>query len=109
MSGTTNEFDEPGANYPDSEAKDPGAQERRDDGSGASDAVPGRTQDGPVLAQNQATELERLDGIVVQTRADLAGADVATVERSLRRRLSDAGIELAEGEIEALARDLSER
>jgi len=94
MSGTANEFEEPGGNYPDS-------------GTGGAPGSGSGTQDGPVLAQNDPTELERLDGIVVQTRADLAGEDVAVVEKSLRRRLDDAGIVLEEEEIEALARDLS--
>jgi hypothetical protein len=67
----------------------------------------GDTQDGPRLDQNERTDSERIDGILVQTRADLSGADVATVEKSLRTRLSDAGFALDDDEIAALARDLA--
>lgn len=67
----------------------------------------GDTQDGPRLDQNERTDSERLDGILVQTRADLPGADSATIEKALRTRLSDAGFALGDEEISALARDLA--
>ncbi|KZE88712.1 hypothetical protein [Microbacterium sp. TNHR37B] len=61
----------------------------------------------PALAQNETTEDERLDGVVVQTRADLGGQDAATIEQALRSRLNDAGISMDDDEIAALARDLA--
>jgi hypothetical protein len=61
----------------------------------------------PALAQNETTENERLDGVVVQTRADLGGQDAETIEQALRSRLSDVGIAMDDDEIAALARDLA--
>lgn len=57
----------------------------------------GETQDEPALAQNATTDEERLDGLIAQLHADLAGHDAALVEKALRSRLSDAGITLDEG------------
>jgi len=67
------------------------------------------TQDGPALAQNAATDQERLDGLVAQMHADLAGADPAVVEQSLRHRLSDIGIELGADRIAGLVAQISGR
>lgn len=113
VSGTGNEYEEPGANYPDS-AKETELEDRDDAGVGgaiADDEPADRhtgTQDGPRLDQNVATDGERLNGIVTQTRADLAGQDTSVVEKSLHRRLEDAGIALDEGELQSLARDIAE-
>lgn len=71
------------------------------------DHTSGATQDEPRLDQNDTTDLERLDGIVAQTRADLAGQDAASIEKALRGRLSDAQIPLDDDEIVALARDIA--
>lgn len=115
VSGTGNEFEEPGANYPDS-AKATQPEDRDDAGVGGAIAQDSRaegnepgagTQDGPRLDQNVTTDMERLNGIVTQTRADLAGQDAAVVEKSLRSRLDDAGIALDEGEVQSLARDIA--
>jgi hypothetical protein len=67
----------------------------------------GDTQDAPRLDQNERTDSERLDGILVQTRADLSGADAATIEKSLRTRLAEAGFTFGDDEIAALVRDLT--
>jgi len=113
MSGTRNEFDEPGANYPDS-AKDADLEQRGDAGVGGEVAQEGgevspgvRTQDGPALAQNVATEMERLGGVVQQVRADVGGESLDIVEKSLRSRLADVGITVADDEVTALARDIA--
>ncbi|CAI9388331.1 hypothetical protein [Microbacterium sp. T2.11-28] len=123
MSGTRNEFDEPGANYPDS-AKDADLEQRGDAGVGgavahepdaheddearAAAGAPGEaTQDGPALAQNAATDMQRLGGVVQQVRADVGGESLEIVEKSLRRRLSDVGITVADDEVTALARDIA--
>lgn len=92
MSHGANEFEEPGVNYPDSAKEAP---------------APAATQDGPALDQNLPTEMERLDGVVQQVRADVGGEDVAIVETSLRRRLADTGIVVADDEVSALARDIA--
>lgn len=67
------------------------------------------TQDGPALAQNTATEQERLDGLVTQMHADLAGADADVVEQSLRHRLSDIGMDLDADRIAGLVAQISGR
>ena len=110
---TGNEFDEPGANYPDS-AKETAPEARDDAGVGGAvsreepDENLTGTQDGPLLEQNVTTDMEQLNGIITQTRADLGGESVDVIEKSLRRRLEDGGIALDEGELQALARDIAD-
>lgn len=113
MSTTGNEYEEPGVNYPDS-AKEAPAEARSDAGVGGEvvrEDDAGRpattTQDGPALAQNATTDGERLDGVVQQVRADVGGEDFDIVETSLRRRLHDVGLTVADDEITALARDIA--
>jgi hypothetical protein len=57
------------------------------------------TQDEPALAQNATTDQERLDGLVAQMHADLAGEDAEVVEQALRHRLDDIGLALDADEI----------
>ena len=64
-------------------------------------------QDEPALAQNTASDQDRLDGLVAQLHADLAGEDVATVERAVRHRLDDIGLELDEAQIRDLIARIS--
>ncbi len=54
------------------------------------------TQDEPALAQNATSDEERLDGLIAQMHADLAGHDDAVVAKALQSRLSDVGIALDE-------------
>lgn len=56
----------------------------------------GETQDGPALAQNDASDDERRAGLEAQLRADLSGQDAPTVEAAVRRRLADTGIAVDE-------------
>lgn len=65
------------------------------------------TQDEPALAQNDATEQERLAGLVAQLRADLIGEDAATVEVGVRRRLEDTGIDADEELVARLVAEIS--
>lgn len=67
------------------------------------------TQDGPALAQNVTSDQERLDGLVAQMHADLAGADADAVEQALRHRLSDIGIDLDADRIAGLVAQISGR
>ncbi|GAA3029084.1 hypothetical protein [Microbacterium dextranolyticum] len=69
--------------------------------------MPEETQDSPALAQNEATEDERLQGLVAQVRADLSGEDAATVETAVRRRLDDTGIDVDEELVRRLVEELS--
>jgi hypothetical protein len=118
MSGAGNEFENPGGNYPDSGRADGAsaqAAERRSD-AGVGGAVhhekdegtavaPGEeVQDEPVLAQNNATTQEKLDGIAAQTRVDLGNESHERYEEVLRQRLSDSEIQLTDQEVSDLAR-----
>jgi hypothetical protein len=118
MSGTGNEFENPGVNYPDSgQADGAGAQaaeQRSDAGVGGevyhekdegTAVAPGEeVQDEPVLAQNNATTQEKLDGIAAQTRVDLGDESHERYEEVLRQRLDDSEIQLTDDEVSDLAR-----
>ena len=65
------------------------------------------TQDEPDLDQHETTEQERLDGVIAQLRADVAGEDAAVVETAVRRRLDDTGIAAEEGLIARLVAELA--
>ncbi len=56
-------------------------------------------QDGPALSMHTTDDTERLDGLLAQVRADLAGQNPATVEHGLRQRLSQVGLELDDDEV----------
>ncbi|MFJ6678443.1 hypothetical protein ACIQLK_04855 [Microbacterium sp. NPDC091382] len=58
-------------------------------------------QSEPAMSQNPADVAQKVDGIVVQTRADLAGQDGVDGASVLARRLSDAGIDLTDDEMAA--------
>ncbi|MCT9820773.1 hypothetical protein N3K63_10810 [Microbacterium sp. W1N] len=49
-------------------------------------------QNVPAMSQNNATDDEKIDGIVKQTRQDLAGADHDEIVRVLRQRFSQTGV-----------------
>ena len=117
MSGTGNEFENPGGNYPDSGKADgasaQAAEQRSDAGvggevyheKGEGAAAPGEeVQDEPVLAQNNATTQEKLDGIAAQTRVDLGNESHERYEEVLRQRLNDSEIPLTDDEVSDLAR-----
>lgn len=61
-------------------------------------------QDEPVLEQNSASIGEKLDGIAAQTRVDLGDESHDRYEEVLRQRLTDAGIQLTDDDVTALAR-----
>jgi hypothetical protein len=119
MSGTANEFENPGANHPDrkdTEGVQPApAEQRSDAGVGGAvnrsdDAPRGEeTQDEPVLAQNQATRQEKIDGIVAQTRVDLGGETDERYAEVLRQRFVDSGIEMTDEDRQRLAGDVNPR
>lgn len=52
----------------------------------------------PAMSENNATAYDKLDGLVAQMRADLAGESVATVEHALRGRIEQAGLEVSDAE-----------
>ncbi len=68
--------------------------------SDANDAREG-VQSGPSMSQNPADDSQKLDGIIVQCQADLAGQEGADARLLLERRLRDAGLELSDDEMTA--------
>ncbi len=60
-------------------------------------------QTGPVEAgHDDATDRAKLDGIVEQTKQDLALGNVSDADEALRQRLADAGLDVDEQEYAAL-------
>ena len=115
MSGTTNEFENPGSNYPDSGQTGTEAAEQRSD-AGVGGAVhhekdepaapaPGEAvQDEPVLPQNDASVEDKLAGIAAQTRVDLGDESHERYQQVIRQRLDDSGIQLTDDQVSDLAR-----
>lgn len=58
-------------------------------------------QSGPSMSQNPADGGQKLEGIIVQCQADLAGQDRADARTLLERRLKDAGLALSDEEMTA--------
>ncbi|MGB4779043.1 hypothetical protein [Microbacterium sp.] len=79
------------------------------DGSGSSqDALSGaQEQRLPSMSQNNASEVEKVSGIVAQVRADVATSDADEVRRVLAQRLEQAGIDLPDDEIDELAQQIT--
>ncbi len=116
MPDRANEYQDPGSNYPDRRDGDvePGSASSADVTSSSADTdaedparaagldSPGTEQEAPRQEQNATNDDERIDGIVEQTRADLAVGHSDLPERLLRDRLHDAAIELDDAEIGAL-------
>jgi hypothetical protein len=61
----------------------------------------------PAMAQNNATQVEKVSGIVVQTRSDVGDQPQERIEEVLRQRLEQSGIDLPDAEIAELARQIS--
>ena len=61
----------------------------------------------PAMAQNNASEVDKVAGIVVQTRSDVGGEPLERIAEVLHQRLTQAGVELPEHDIEELARQVS--
>lgn len=61
----------------------------------------------PAMAQNNASDVDKVAGIVVQTRSDVGGEPMERIAEVLRQRLTQAGVELPEHDIEELARQVS--
>lgn len=61
----------------------------------------------PAMAQNNASDLEKVTGIVAQTRADVATQPFERIVEVLRERLVQAGVELPDSDIQELAQQLS--
>ncbi|MFI8634045.1 hypothetical protein ACIGEP_15785 [Microbacterium sp. NPDC077663] len=68
--------------------------------SDANDARNG-FQSGPSMSQNSADDGQKLEGIIAQCQADLAGQDGADARLLLERRVKDAGMTLSDEEMSA--------
>lgn len=110
----TNEYEDPGGNYPDrgGAAASEDVIPPQDDpshvasGIGVVGGEPGTSenvQDEPVMDVDEVSDLDKIAGIVVQTRADLGTEDESRIAEVLSQRLHDAGIELSEVDIAELA------
>ena len=61
----------------------------------------------PAMAQNNASEMDKVSGIVDQTRADVGTESIDRIADVLRQRLDQSGIDLPDSDIEELARRVS--
>src|SRR6478609_6929134 len=61
----------------------------------------------PAMAQNNASDIDKVAGIVAQTRQDIGTHPLEEIAHALRQRLTQSGIELPENDIEELARQVS--
>lgn len=61
----------------------------------------------PAMSQNNASEIEKVSGIVAQTRSDLAATAPEKVYDVLQQRLQQSGIDLPDSEVRELARQIT--
>ncbi|MCR2792092.1 hypothetical protein NQ156_03345 [Microbacterium sp. zg.Y625] len=61
----------------------------------------------PAMAQNNASEVDKVAGIVAQTRSDVATEPHERIVEVLHQRLEQSGIRLPDDEIAELARQVS--
>lgn len=66
------------------------------------------TMDEPIeVGSNEAANIDRVEGIVAQTRADVAAGHVTNIAEALRQRFDDAGIAVSPEQLEQLASEVS--
>ncbi|WP_243074255.1 hypothetical protein [Microbacterium sp. SS28] len=61
----------------------------------------------PAMAQNNASQVDKVAGILAQTRQDIGAGEPDEVIHILRQRLEQSGIDLPDSEIEELARQIT--
>lgn len=61
----------------------------------------------PAMAQNDATAVDKVAGIVAQTRQDLGSESVDRVAEVLAQRFDQSGISLPESEVRELAQQIA--
>jgi len=61
----------------------------------------------PAMAQNDASVIDKVSGIVAQTRADVGTEPVERIAEVLRQRLEQAGVDLSDTDVRELARQVS--
>jgi hypothetical protein len=120
MSGSASEYNDPQSTAPgggDSVAG-AGADPADSYGGAVSDdstteeapavAAPG-TQNEPAQDMHDASEEDKIAGIVAQTRADVGDQDDARIADVLRQRFNDTGIHVADDRVAALAAEVANR
>lgn len=61
----------------------------------------------PAMSQNDASSIDKVAGIVAQTRADVSTEPVERIIQVLGQRLDQSGIDLPDDEVAELARQVS--
>lgn len=61
----------------------------------------------PVLDQNPASDGDKIEGILAQTRVDVGSEDTARIAEVLRQRFTDAGIVVTDSQLADFAKDVS--
>lgn len=61
----------------------------------------------PSMSQNNASDVEKVTGIVAQVRGDIASGDADEVRHVLAQRLEQAGLALGDDEIDELTRQIT--
>jgi hypothetical protein len=61
----------------------------------------------PAMAQNDASAVDKVAGVVAQTRSDVGSETVERIEQVLRQRLEQSGVDLPDDEIRELAQQVS--
>lgn len=112
-------YESPDGSVPDDEKAAPGEARTSDAGGTYEDpnrsdgeagtGYPGTTQDGAVMDTHDSSLQEKIDGIVAQTRVDVADKPSARIDDVLRQRLSDAGITLDDAAVTELTARISRR
>jgi hypothetical protein len=67
----------------------------------------GPEQDQPVEDMHEITDEGRLQGLLAQIRSDAHGTDAESVERHLRDRLADTGIDLSDEDVSRYATEIA--
>lgn len=113
MSGTTNDYEQDnGAQQATGDAV-PGAGAAPADsyGGAVSDETPAApapgTQNEPAQDMHDASDEDKIAGIVAQTRQDLGAEDQTRIADVLRQRFSDSGIHVADDRVAALAAEVA--
>ena len=96
----------------------PEPSEGPDGGAGAADSVGGALhedrkntrpgeQSEPAMDTHPTDDAARIQGVVVQTRADVGGKSEERIADVLRQRFTEVGLDLGDDRIRALAAEIS--
>jgi hypothetical protein len=61
----------------------------------------------PAMSQNDAGAIDKVSGIVAQTRADVGTEPVSRIAEVLQQRLEQAGVDLPEADVDELANQIA--